>query len=78
MDDGGAPSPVVVALRREFDRQMREVKDEARALQNCAIELELSLGDCASALGKRDVLQAMSDSWRIEFPLFGPPVLRRP
>ena len=38
---------------------------EVRALQDIAVELELSLADCATAVGREDLLDAAGSSWML-------------
>lgn len=65
-------------VREEFTRRRSRCGDDARALETTAIELDLSLEDCAAAIGREDLLGKLGASWRIEFPEVGPPALRRP
>lgn len=72
------PADVERAIVTEYERQLAVHGDRARALQDTAIALGLSLRDCAVVLGLGDLLDELGDTWRIEFPADGPAVLRRP
>lgn len=64
-------------VQEEFDRFRSLHKNDARALELVAIELELSLEDCATVIGREDLIEHLGTPWRIEFPTVGPPALRR-
>ncbi|NMA75819.1 MAG: hypothetical protein GX960_00915 [Actinomycetales bacterium] len=40
-------------------------EDGAQALQSVAIELQLSLEDCAAAVGRTDLLDRLGTSWEL-------------
>lgn len=55
-------------LRAEFATARGAHDSEARALESVAIDLRLSLTDCAVALGREDLLDGLGTSWTIGFP----------
>jgi hypothetical protein len=64
-------------IRKEFDRVRLRYRDDVRALEIVAIELDLSLEDCATAIAREDLIEHSGTPWRIEFPAIGPPAFRR-
>ncbi len=65
-------------VRDEFGRRREAGLDEGEALQATAVDLGFSLGDCASAVGLEDLVEAMGDTWEIADEEGGPTRLRRP
>lgn len=77
-DKGSAVAHAKELVRIEFAEQRALHSSEARALEIVAIELELSLADCAAVLGRKDLLGGLGKSWKIELPATNSPGLRRP
>lgn len=75
--ENSSTHPSANLVQEEFDRFRSLHKNDEGALELVAIELELSLEDCATAIGREDLIEHLGTSWRIEFPTVGPPALRR-
>lgn len=73
----GSADELAEVVREEFSKANAQYRDDARALEVVALELELSLDDCAAAIGREDLLARFGESWKIEFPAIGPPAFRR-
>jgi hypothetical protein len=68
----------VRTVRKEFTRKRGAGLGVAEALQATAADLELSLEDCASAVGRENLVKAMGDTWEISDDRDGRTSLRRP
>lgn len=68
--------PSASAVRSRYDELRAICADDRRALDEVAIELELSIEDCAVAVGREDLLAGPGGGWRIEWPDVGPPAFR--
>lgn len=77
-DVGSAVAHAKELVGIEFAKHRALNSSDARALEIVAIELELSLADCAAVIGREDLLGGLGKSWKIELPATNSPELRRP
>lgn len=55
-------------VRAEFARRLEQGHNEASSIHLVAIDLQLSLSDCAEAVGHPDLVQHSDIAWRLEEP----------
>lgn len=75
-ETGREPGDAIELIRSRYEQRRAAGADDRRALDQVAIELELSIEDCAVAVGREDLLTGPGGDWRIEWPDVGPPDFR--
>ena len=67
-DDDRSLEHVRNLVRSEYAERVTRGHSDARALQHVAIDLGLSLEDCARAVERTDLLDVIGDGWVVGHP----------